>query len=98
MSTTFGQAYGPITADKVISAHPGTLHGFLLSSVAATATIQFFDDTTTTNPANPITGVITPGALTVPTFIPFAVQLNNGLVVKIGVAAANLTATGRFSS
>jgi len=98
LSTTFGQASAPITADAVVSAKPGTLHGVLLNSVAGTATIQLFDDTTTTNPANPITGVWTPGAMTVPTFVALGIQLNKGLVVKIGVAAANLTAIGRFTS
>jgi hypothetical protein len=86
--------YVNLTASAVISANQNALlHGFLLNAVAATATIQFFDDITTTNPANPITGVITPGAIVVPTFVgPFDLRAyKKGLTVVIATAAANIT-------
>lgn len=85
--------YSNKTADAVISKNKSAiLHGVLLNSVAATATIQLFDDTTTTNPSNPIGGPWTPGAIVVPTFVgPLDIEVNNGIVLKIGVAAANVT-------
>ena len=86
--------YVNLTSSAVISANSGALlHGFLLNAIAATATIQFFDDSTTTNPANPITGVITPGAIVVPTFVgPLNIRaFKKGLTVVIATAAANIT-------
>lgn len=97
MTTSLYQNAAPITASAVVSKRPTPLHGILLNSVAATATIQLFDDTTTTSPANPITGVITPGAVTVPTFVPIDIETSKGLVIMIAVAAANVTPVGRFS-
>lgn len=86
--------YVNLTASAVISAIQGALlHGFLLNSVAGTATIQFFDDTTITTPANAITGVITPGAIVIPTFVgPLDIRaFKKGLTVVIATAAANIT-------
>ncbi len=98
MATTYDQYAAPITASTVISKQPGSiLRGILINSVAATATIQLYDGGSVATPLNPITGLWTPGALVVPTFIPFGITLNNGLVIIIAVAAANLTAIGRFS-
>lgn len=98
MATTYNQAATPITASAVISKQPGSiLHGIMINSCAATATIQLFDGGTVAAPLNAIGGLWTPGALTVPTFIPFEIALNNGLVIIIAVAAVNLTAIGRFS-
>ena len=98
MGNQLFQAAAPVTASKVISAHPCQLHGILLNAVAATATIQLFDDITTTNPANAITGVITPGALVVPTLVPLDIETSKGLVIVIATAAANVTPIGRFSA
>lgn len=89
---------GNVSASAVLSAHPAKLHAIVLNSVASTATIQLFDDTTTTSPANPITGVWTPGAVVVPDTILLDIATTKGLVVIIGVAAANVTAVGNFSS
>lgn len=86
--------YKNVTADTVISVNAAALfRGVILNSVAATATIQFFDDTTVTSPANAITGVWTPGAIVIPTFIgPLDITcFKKGLTVKIAVAAANIT-------
>ena len=98
MASQLYQADEPISASEVAAKGPTVLHGVLLNSVAATATIQLFDDTTTTNPANPIGGLWTPGAVTVPTFIPLDIETSKGLTVIIAVAAANLTLIGRFAS
>jgi hypothetical protein len=98
VTTSLYQNAAPVTASKVVSSHPTPLHGILLNSVAATATIQLFDDITTTSPQNPITGVITPGAIVVPTFVPIDVETSKGLVIMIAVAAANVTPIGRFSA
>jgi hypothetical protein len=98
VTTSLYQSAAPVTADKVVSAHPCALHGILLNAVAGTATIQLFDDITTTSPTNPITGVITPGAIVVPTFVPLDIETSKGLVIKIAVAAANVTPIGRFSA
>lgn len=89
---------GNVSATAVISSKPSKVKGILLASVAATATIQLFDDTTTSSPQNPITGVMTPGAVTVPTFVPLEIVTTKGLVVVIGVAAANVTLVGNFSN
>jgi hypothetical protein len=96
VATTYYSADEPVSATEVISAHPGILHGILLNSVAATATINLYDDITTSSPANPINGTWTPGAVVVPTFIPLDIALNHGLVVVIATAAANVTCIGRF--
>jgi hypothetical protein len=96
MGNQLYQSDEPISSSEVASKGPSQLHGVLLNSVAATATIQLFDDTTTTSPQNAITGVWTPGAVTVPTFIPLDVETSKGITVIIGVAAANVTLIGRF--
>ncbi len=98
MGNQLFQNAAPITASAVVSKHPTPLHGILLNAVAATTTIQLFDDTTTTSPANPITGVITPGAIVVPTFVPIDVETSKGLVIVIAVSTANVTPIGRFSA
>ena len=98
MGNQLFQADEPITASQVVSARPSQLHGVLLNSVAATTTIQLFDDITTTTPANPIGGLWTPGAITVPTFVPLDIETNNGLTVIIAVSTANITCIGRFSA
>jgi hypothetical protein len=97
VSQSFFKASTPISASAVVSARSGgILHGILLNSVAATATIQLYDGGTVAVPLNAITGLWTPGAITVPTFIPLDLELNNGLVIVIAVAAANLTPIGRL--
>jgi hypothetical protein len=98
VTTQLYQADEPITASEVVSKGPSQLHGILLNSVAATATIQLFDDTTTTSPQNAIGGLWTPGAITVPTFVPLDINTSKGLTVIIAVAAANITCIGRFAS
>lgn len=83
-----------VSASTVISVNPGAiLHGFLLCAVASTATIQFFDDTTTSTPANALTGVMTPGAVVIPTFVgPLDIVCpKKGLTIVIATAAANVT-------
>lgn len=95
MATTFGANLGVFSATAVVAQRPTTVHGILLNSVAATATIQLFDDTQSGAPGQAITGLWTPGAITVPTFIPIQVVTNRGLVIVIAVAAANLTVIGR---
>lgn len=88
--------YKRITASAVISSAVGTiLHGVLLSGIAATATIQFFDYNSITTPTTPITGIWTPGAIVIPQFIPLDILCANGnpagLVCIIAVAAADIT-------
>jgi hypothetical protein len=97
MATTFGQVVGaPVTASIVVANRPGVLHGILLSSVAATATIQLYDSAVLADLTSPITGLITPGAVTVPNFISIPIVTNRGLVIIIAVAAVNLTVIGRY--
>ena len=98
MTTQLYQADEPITSSEVVSKGPSQLHGVLLNSVAATTTIQLFDDTTTSSPQNAIGGAWTPGAITVPTFVPLDIETSKGLTVIIGVSTANITCIGRFAS
>jgi hypothetical protein len=100
LATTYDQYLPAITASAVISKQPGSvLRGVMINSCAATATIQLWDGGTVAAPINAIGGLWTPGAIVVPTFIPFGsgIILNVGLVVIIAVSAANLTLIGRFS-
>ena len=86
--------YVNLTASAVISANQNALlHGFLLNAVAATTTIQFFDATATSDTSTPITGVITPGAIVVPTFVgPLNIRAyKKGLTVVIATSTANIT-------
>lgn len=91
---------GAVAASAVISKTPAKVKRLIVNSGAATATIQLFDDTTTTGPANPITGVITvpAGGVTNPYSIELDIMTTKGLVVMIAVAAANLTVIGNFSN
>jgi hypothetical protein len=98
MTTQLYQADEPITASEVVSKSPCQLHGILLNSVAASTTIQLFDDTTTSSPQNAIGGVWTPGAIVVPTFVPLDIETSKGLTIIIAVSTANITAIGRFAN
>lgn len=73
------------------------LHTVTINSAAATATIQIFDDNTTSSPANPVTGVITApaGGYTTPVTMIFDTQMTTGITVAIAVAAADVTVAYR---
>ena len=100
MATSLYQAGGTaggVSVSAVISKRPSSVHGIVLNSVAATATIALYDDVTTTTPQNQIGGTWTPGAVVVPTFVPLDIETSHGFVIVIAVAAANVTPVGRFS-
>lgn len=94
---TAGGAAGGVSSSAVISKQPCRLHGIVLNSVASTATIALYDDTTTTTPSHQIGGTWTPGAVVVPTFVPLDIVTNKGLTIVIATAAANVTPIGSFS-
>lgn len=86
--------YKNLTATGVVSLNMGAiLHGVLLNSVAATATIQFYDANITTDTTTPIGGLWTPGAIVIPQMVgPLDIRtIKAGIMVVIGVAAANIT-------
>ena len=73
------------------------LHTVTINTAAATATIQIFDYNSTTSPQNAITGVITApaGGYTTPVTMIFDAQMTGGIVIAIGVAAADVTVAYR---
>ncbi len=75
-----------MTADAVISVNPmAVLEGVLINSATSTATIQFYDDKTTTTPARAVTDAWTLGTVGTPVFIgPMQIPCpTTGLTVKI---------------
>jgi len=96
VSGPVGYNYTNVSASAVITPNMGAiLHGVILNSVAATATIQFYDFNSTTNPVNAITGLWTPGAIVIPTAVSMLDLMGRaspgGIVVIIATAAANIT-------
>lgn len=89
-----------ISASKVVSKQPCKVKRIIITSGAATATIDLFDDTTTTSPQNRLLGTITipTGGITNPVVIDLDMETNKGLTVLIAVAAANVTFVGNFSN
>jgi hypothetical protein len=83
--------YKNLSATANASPNPVTIQGFFINSAAATATIQFYDDSGT-GTSTPIGGAITiPAGGLGPAWYPMPVSTTKGLYVVIGVAAANIT-------
>ena len=83
--------YKNFSASANCSPNPCGMLGFFINSVAATATIQFYDDAGT-GTTTPITGVMTAAAgILVPGWYPLPVATTKGLYVVIAVAAMNVT-------
>ena len=90
---------GSNTAGQNTGGPQAVLHAVTINSAAATATIQVYDYNTTTSPpaSNAITGPITAptGGITNPITLLFDCMVYTGIVVIIGVAAADVTVVYR---
>ena|ERR1700675_2229557 len=84
-------SYKNLSASANVSPNPCGMLGFFINSVAATATIQFYDDPST-GTSTAITGLMTAASgILVPGWYPLPVSTTKGLYVVIAVAAMNVT-------
>lgn len=84
-------SYKNISASANVSPNPCGMLGFFINSVAATATLQFYDDAAT-GTSTPITGAMTAAAgILTPGWYALPVATTKGLYAVIGVAAMNVT-------